>query len=54
MALTTVRDSSLTSLRDRCAKSLDVARAIKLARIDPRYVIKNKPKPVPARRRRRR
>jgi hypothetical protein len=53
-ALSKVRDSSLTSLRDKCAQTLETARAIKLARIDPRYVVKNKPAPAPARRRRRR
>ena len=48
-----VRDSTLTPLRDRCLDTLDEARERKLARIDPSYVIKNKPTPVRATRRRR-
>jgi hypothetical protein len=48
-----VRDSTLTRLRDECLANLDDARERKLQRIDPSYIVKNKPTPVPARRRRR-
>lgn len=48
-----VSDSTLKPLRDRCLTTLDEARQRKLERIDPSYVIKNKPVPVPLKRRRR-
>ncbi|HUQ98123.1 MAG TPA: hypothetical protein VM166_01635 [Gemmatimonadaceae bacterium] len=48
-----VSDSTLAPLRDRCLATLDEARTRKLKRIDPSYVVKNKPTPVPAKRRRR-
>ena len=53
-ALSSVRDTSLIRSRDACARKIEEARTTKLARIDPAYVIKNKPKPLPARRTRRR
>jgi len=46
-ALQSVRDSSLTKVRDACTVALDTARADKLARIDPAYLVKNKPVPPP-------
>ena len=42
-ALGRVRDTSLTTARDACRAALDTARSDKLARINPAYVIKNKP-----------
>lgn len=42
-ALGRVRDSSLTQKRDVCMAALDTARDDKLARIDPAYLVKNKP-----------
>ena len=48
-----VADSTLRPLRDRCLTALDEARQRKLERIDPAYIVKNKPTPVPAKRRRR-
>ena len=46
---------SLAAEANRCGLALDSARARKLARIDPTYLVKNKPVPVkPAPRRRRR
>jgi hypothetical protein len=51
-ALVTVRDSSLKAVRLACAETLDDARARRLERIDPAYIIKNKPTPARSRRRR--
>ena len=51
-ALGRVRSVPLTKLRDACVASLDRAREYRLERIDPAYIIKNKPV-APARRRRR-
>jgi hypothetical protein len=48
-----VKDSTLTTLRDRCLATLDEARERKLERIDPSYIVKNKPTPVRTTRRRR-
>jgi hypothetical protein len=48
-ALVTVRDSSLREVRLSCSTTLDEARDRRLERIDPAYIIKNKP--TPARRR---
>jgi hypothetical protein len=45
-ALARVRDSTLTRTRDRCQAALDTARVYKLARINPAYIIKNKPTPA--------
>ena len=42
-ALGTVRDSLLAKKRDTCRAALDTARSYKLERINPAYVIKNKP-----------
>jgi hypothetical protein len=42
-ALTRVRDSSLTRKRDACRGVLDDARDEKLRRVDPSYLLKNKP-----------
>jgi hypothetical protein len=42
-ALGRVRDSLLTKSRDACRVALDTARNDKLARINPAYVVKNKP-----------
>ena len=52
-ALNSVKDSTLTNVRDSCARALADARTNKLSRIDPSYVIKNKPTPVPRKRTRR-
>jgi len=51
-ALVTVRDSSLKAARLACSTALDDARERRLKRIDPAYIIKNKPTPVRSRRRR--
>ena len=51
-ALATVRDSTLRPVLAVCRGSLDSAKARRLARIDPSYVIKNKPVAPPRRRRR--
>ena len=48
-----VADSTLRPLRDRCLTALDEARQRKLERIDPAYLVKNKPTPAPAKRGRR-
>jgi len=48
-ALERVRDTSLTTARDACRAALDTARSDKLARINPAYVIKNKPVTPPRR-----
>lgn len=42
-ALGRVRDSTLTKTVKACNASLDYASNEKLARIDPRYILKNKP-----------
>ena len=42
-ALTRVRSAPLTQARDACRAALDQARERRLERIDPSYVIKNKP-----------
>jgi hypothetical protein len=42
-ALGTVRDSVLAKKRDTCRAALDTARNYKLERVNPAYVIKNKP-----------
>lgn len=42
-ALGRVRDTSLTKRRDACRAALDTARNEKLARINPAYIVKNKP-----------
>ena len=51
-ALTRVRSAPLTQARDACRAALDQARERRLERIDPSYVIKNKP-PAPRPRARR-
>lgn len=51
-ALVTVRDSSLKRVRLACSTTLDDARDRRLERINPAYIIKNKPTPVRSRRRR--
>ena len=51
-ALTRVRSAPLAPIRDACRSTLDQARDRRLERIDPSYVIKNKP--VAPRRRARR
>jgi hypothetical protein len=48
-ALGRVRDSLLTKPLEACRAALDTARSDKLARINPAYVIKNKPAPAPPR-----
>jgi len=42
-ALGRVSDTSLTKARDACRVALDTARNDKLARINPAYLVKNKP-----------
>lgn len=42
-ALGQVRDTLLTRNRDRCRAALDTARSDKLARINPAYLVKNRP-----------
>jgi hypothetical protein len=54
VALSGVRDSTLSQLRDKCAQRVADARTVKLSRIDPTYIVKNKPTPAPRRTRRRR
>jgi hypothetical protein len=51
-ALGRVRSVPLTQVRDACRFELDSARAHRLERIDPSYIIKNKPVAPPRRRRR--
>ena len=51
-ALRRVRSVPLTPVRDACRLELDSARAHRLERIDPSYIIKNKPVAPPRRRRR--
>jgi hypothetical protein len=48
-ALGRVRDTLLTRIRDACRAALDTARNDKLARINPAYIVKNKPAAPPAR-----
>jgi hypothetical protein len=53
LALGTVKDSLLAKKRDTCRAALDTARNYKLERIDPAYLVKNKPvAPAPRPRRR--
>jgi len=52
-ALGGVRDTLLTKTRDTCRAALDTARNDKLARINPEYVVKNKPAAPPPRPKRR-
>ncbi|HEX3534379.1 MAG TPA: hypothetical protein VHT23_09170 [Gemmatimonadaceae bacterium] len=47
--LARVRDTLLTRKRDACRAALDTAQNEKLARIDPAYLVKNKPAPLPTR-----
>ena len=51
-ALATVKDTSLRTIVTDCRTALDSSRSRRLERIDPGYVIKNKPAPAPRRRRR--
>ena len=53
-ALQTIRDSSLRQARDTCRTALAEARDRRLERINPGYLIKNKPTPAPRRTRKRR
>ena len=46
-ALGRVRSAPLTKNREACRLALDDARARRLARIDPSYIIKNTPPPAP-------
>ena len=48
-ALGRVRSDSLTQVRDACRVALDQARERRLERIDPSYIIKNKPVAPPRR-----
>ena len=50
-ALSRVDSPPLTNVRDACRLALDDARERRLERIDPSYVIKNKPVAAPRRRR---
>lgn len=50
-ALSRVRSTALAKVRDECRTTLDAARTRRLERIDPSYTIKNKPAPLPRRRR---
>ena len=52
-ALGGVRDTLLIKSRDACRAALDTARNDKLARINPAYVVRNKPAPPPPRPKRR-
>jgi hypothetical protein len=52
-ALGRVRDTLLTRSRDACRAALDTARNDKLARINPAYIVKNKPATPPPRRKKR-
>lgn len=54
LSRTLTRAPLLASIAEQCGVALDSARSRKLARIDPAYVVKNKPappKPAPRRRR---
>ena len=53
-AVQKVGTPSLTSTRDACLAALDGARDRRLERINPAYVVKNKPKPQPRRARNKR
>lgn len=48
-ALGRVRDTLLTKIRDACRAALDTARSDKLTRINPAYIVKNKPVSPPPR-----
>jgi hypothetical protein len=48
-AISQVRDTLLTKTRDTCRAALDTARNEKLTRINPAYVVKNKPAAPPPR-----
>ena len=48
-ALGRVRDTLLTKTRDACRAALDTARSDKLARVNPAYIVKNKPVSPPPR-----
>jgi hypothetical protein len=48
-AISQVRDTLLTRTRDTCRAALDTARDEKLTRINPAYVVKNKPAAPPPR-----
>jgi hypothetical protein len=52
-ALGQVGDTLLTKRRDACRAALDTARSDKLARINPAYIVKNKPESPPPRPKRR-
>jgi hypothetical protein len=43
-AMTAISDTLLLAKRDSCRVQLDAARDWKMSRVDPRYIIKNKPK----------
>ena len=45
-AITAVKDSALAKVVPVCRTALDSSRSRRLERIDPSYVIKNKPKPA--------
>jgi hypothetical protein len=49
VAIAKVRDTLLTKRRDTCRTALDTARSEKLARINPAYIVKNRPAATPAR-----
>lgn len=51
LAIAAVADSSLRSVRADCGATLDSAKVRRLERIDPAYLIKNKPVAAPRRRR---
>ena len=51
-ALSAVKDSSLVNVLNVCRSALDSSRSRRLQRIDPSYIIKNKPAPAPKRSRR--
>jgi hypothetical protein len=51
-AVSSVTDSVLATVVDVCRTSLDSSRSRRLQRIDPSYIIKNKPAPAPKRSRR--
>jgi hypothetical protein len=51
-AIASVPDSSVRAARSECVTALDSAQSRRLRRIDPGYVIKNKPAPAPRSRRR--
>lgn len=52
VALGRIRSAPLAQARDACRAALDQARERRLERIDPSYIIKNKPVAPPRRRRR--